>query len=199
MSAVQLPLLGHAEPEFDRQLSKVERIELGAESWLDHCPGWLGGHATLMDRLQRTTTWQETTQNLYDGVVATPRLVAGGDDIVPYPALRRIRQALRARYELQFGAPSAALYRDGRDSVAWHRDRGYRDRAHDGCVATISLGAPRTFLVRPVGGGRSIKFRLGWGDLMVMGGRTNRRFEHSVPKTAEPVGPRLVVMFRHGF
>jgi len=180
-------------------MGNVERLELDGESWIDHCPGWLAGHATLMDRLMATTQWQATTQNLYAGVVATPRLVAGPDDVVPYPALRKIRDALQERYDLRFGTATAALYRDGQDSVAWHRDRGYRDRAADGCVATVSLGAPRTFLVRPVGGGRSIKFRLGWGDLVVMGGRCNRRFEHSVPKTADAGGPRVVVMFRHGF
>lgn len=180
-------------------MRSLQRTELGPDSWIDHGPGWLAGHATLMDRLLRTTRWQSTTQNLYDGVVATPRLVAGPDDLVPYPALRGIRDALRERYDLRFGEPSAALYRDGRDSVAFHRDRGYRERAADGCIATLSLGTPRSFLVRPRGGGRSIKFRLGWGDLVVMGGRCNRRFEHAIPKTADAGGPRIAVIFRHGF
>jgi alkylated DNA repair dioxygenase AlkB len=199
MAAVQLPLLGRTEPDIDDRMGRLERVELDDDSWIDHCPGWLSGHATLMDRLMQTTRWHETTQNLYYGVVDTPRLTAQGDDLVPYPALRRIRDALRERYGLRFGAPSAALYRDGQDSVAWHRDQGYRDRAADGCVAAISLGSPRTFLVRPQGGGRSIRFRLGWGDLVILGGRCNRRFEHSVPKTADPVGPRIALMFRHGF
>jgi alkylated DNA repair dioxygenase AlkB len=62
-------------------------------------------------------------------------------------------------------------------------------------VATVSLGAPRRFLLRPRGGGRSIAFALGRGDLFVMGGRCQRTWQHAIPKVARAL-PRLAVMFR---
>jgi alkylated DNA repair dioxygenase AlkB len=88
------------------------------------------------------------------------------------------------------------LYRGGSDSVAWHRDRIPPEIA-DPVVALVSLGEPRTFLLRPQGGGNSIAFRLGHGDLLVTGGQTQRRFEHSVPKSKSS-GPRISLAFRHG-
>ena len=63
-------------------------------------------------------------------------------------------------------------------------------------VAIVSFGSPRSLLLRPRGGGDSIRFPLGHGDLVVMGGSCQRTWEHSIPKTARPVGPRVSVQFR---
>ncbi len=62
-------------------------------------------------------------------------------------------------------------------------------------VIKLLLGAARPFLLRPKGGGRSRAFPAGWGDLLVMGGRCQQEFDHSVPKQAR-AGPRLSLMFR---
>ncbi|MDQ2797291.1 MAG: alpha-ketoglutarate-dependent dioxygenase AlkB, partial [Actinomycetota bacterium] len=88
------------------------------------------------------------------------------------------------------------LYRDGRDSVAWHGDRIGRGSTHDTMVAIIILGAPRALALRPAGGGTSRRYELGHGDLVVMGGSCQRTWEHAVPKTARTVGPRISVQFR---
>jgi alkylated DNA repair dioxygenase AlkB len=63
-------------------------------------------------------------------------------------------------------------------------------------VAIISVGAPRALLLRPRGGGTAIRLMLGHGDLVVMGGSCQRTWEHAVPKTAQPVGPRISIQFR---
>ena len=63
-------------------------------------------------------------------------------------------------------------------------------------VAILSLGTPRSLALRPRGGGRGPRFRVGHGDLLVMGGSCQRTWEHSVPKTARPAGPRISVQFR---
>ena len=86
-------------------------------------------------------------------------------------------------------------YRDGADSVAWHGDTTARDLDEPTLVATVSLGAPRRFLLRPRGGGRSIAFPLGRGDLFVMGGLCQRTWRHAVPKVPRAL-PRLAIMFR---
>jgi alkylated DNA repair dioxygenase AlkB len=75
----------------------------------------------------------------------------------------------------------ANWYRDGDDAVAWHADRIGRKRT-DPLVAIVSLGGPRRFLLRPMGGGRSRPFLLHSGDLLVMGGATQHRWQHSVPR-----------------
>ena len=66
-------------------------------------------------------------------------------------------------------------------------------------VAIVSLGSPRHLLLRPRGGGATIRQQLGHGDLVVMGGSCQRTWEHAVPKTSRAVGPRVSVQFRpHG-
>ena len=65
-------------------------------------------------------------------------------------------------------------------------------------VAIISLGAARPLLLRPRDGGpgSTLRYNLGHGDLIVMGGSCQRTWEHAVTKSARPVGPRISVQFR---
>jgi len=139
---------------------------------------------------------------MYDRVVDVPRLVRFYDEgeLLPDPALEDIRSALSEQYGEELGEPFAttglALYRDGHDSVAWHGDTIGRASTGDTMVAIVSLGASRRFLLRPRGGGRSLRYQLGHGDLLVMGGSCQRTWEHSVPKTSRNVGPRLSVQYR---
>ena len=98
------------------------------------------------------------------------------------------------RYGTVFDRLGFALYRDGRDSVAWHGDQVARDLP-EALVATVSLGEPRLFALRPKGGGRAVRYHLGHGDLVVMGGTCQRTWDHAVPKVAR-AGPRVSVMFR---
>jgi alkylated DNA repair dioxygenase AlkB len=129
--------------------------------------------------------------------VAVPRLIAGLPKDGPgHPALEEMRAALNARYGTAFPRTGMALYRDGNDSVAWHGDYVARELPVDALVATVSLGAPRRFLLRPAeGGGPSIAYSLGWGDLIVMGGSCQRTWRHSVPKVRH-AQPRMAIMFR---
>jgi len=192
---MQLSLLGHEEPRFDAAFSRLRRTELSRGAWLDQAPGWVSGHATLFETLARDTGWRSSEERMYDRIVAVPRLFA----MLPldgpgHPILEAMRVALSRRYGQEFTRVSMALYRDGRDSVAWHGDRVARTLP-EALVATLSLGSARRFLVRPHGGGRSIGFSLGFGDLLVMGGTCQRTFQHCVPKVTQ-AGTRIAVMFR---
>src|SRR3954464_11320920 len=140
---------------------------------------------------------------MYDKVVAVPRLLSFFDehDPSPDPDLVDAKAKLDTHYAAELGERFATaglcLYRDGRDSVAWHGDRIGRGNSEDTMVALIVLGAPRALLLRPRGGGGpTIRHDLGHGDLLVMGGSCQRTWEHAVPKTARPVGPRISVQFR---
>ena len=108
-----------------------------------------------------------------------------------------MRATLSHRYGVELTSMGMNLYRDGRDSVAWHGDRIARNIERP-IVALVSLGHPRKFLLRPKGGGHSRAFELGRGDLLVTGGKCQRLWQHSVPKVSAAVGPRISLAFRHG-
>jgi alkylated DNA repair dioxygenase AlkB len=64
-------------------------------------------------------------------------------------------------------------------------------------VAIVSIGTPRALMLRPRdGGGPARRLLLGHGDLVVMGGSCQRTWDHAIPKTARPTGPRISVQFR---
>ncbi|MEQ1501305.1 MAG: alpha-ketoglutarate-dependent dioxygenase AlkB [Myxococcota bacterium] len=189
-------LFGGAAPGLDPTLSAARRIPLGTGAFLDHLPGWVVGHDAVFDHLVATTQWTEGEREMYERVVAVPRLVAGLPDDGPgHPVLDQAVAALSARYARPVDRVSLALYRDGRDSVAYHGDR-MGDAVADCIVAIVSLRGPRRLRVRPKGGhGPARSFDLGCGDLLVMGGTCQRDFEHGVPKVAS-APPRMSVMFR---
>jgi alkylated DNA repair dioxygenase AlkB len=196
MPAVQPSLLGLGTPAVDPRLRQLRRHRLDEASWIDRVPGWVEGHETLFDELERGLTWRAAQRTMYDRVVDVPRLFAcPPDDGDAPPVVDRMQRALARHYGVPLGPPFLALYRDGRDGVAWHRDRELRE-LDDTLVAVVSLGGPRRFLLRPRGGGRSLAFTVGWGDLVVMGGACQRDWEHSVPK-ARRAEPRLAIMFRY--
>ena len=192
----QISLFGHEEPRSDPSFRSLRRVELGANAWLDIVPAWVGGHARLFDMLRAGATWRAEDRLMYDRTVDVPRLRAALPDDGPIPpCVEEMRRALNERYATSFDRIGMALYRDGNDSVAWHGDYVAR-KLPEALVATVSLGAPRRFLVRKRGGGGpSLAYSLGWGDLIVMGGSCQRTHEHSVPKVAR-ADPRIALMFR---
>jgi alkylated DNA repair dioxygenase AlkB len=195
MLAGQRSLFGGGAPSIDPELRRMRRIQLDRTAWVDHCPGWVEGHQALCDLLATTTRWQHQRVEMYERTVDVPRLVAALPEDGPgHPLLLGMMQALGARYGMVFSRIGLALYRDGNDSVAWHGDRVARELP-EALVATVSLGEPRRFLLRPAEGGPARAFALGWGDLIVMGGSCQRTWRHSVPKVAR-AQPRITVMFR---
>jgi alkylated DNA repair dioxygenase AlkB len=187
-------------PDVDASFSGLVRVELDETSWVDHAPGWVTGADELLGQVVADTDWGQRSRWMYERRVAEPRLTAGwslssGQPLEP-PVLEDMRQVLSERYGVTLDSMGLNLYRDGRDSVAWHGDRIAREIAEP-IVALVSLGDPRRFLVRPRGGGRSRPFELGRGDLLVTGGAFQRRWEHSVPKVAA-AGARVSIAFRHG-
>ncbi|MFK7990923.1 MAG: alpha-ketoglutarate-dependent dioxygenase AlkB [Sandaracinaceae bacterium] len=195
---MQTTLFGRAEvPEFDASFAAASRHRLDARGgWVERVPGWITGHQALFDELRSVLRWRRMERVMYERVVAVPRLLASLPESGEAPLLRLMADTLGQRYGYRFDAIQLALYRDGADSVAWHRDKGVRDWAH-GCVCVASLGGSRTFAVRPLGGGATRAWSTGWGDLVVMGGTSGRHWEHAVPKVKR-AEPRMALMFRHG-
>ncbi|MFF1544952.1 alpha-ketoglutarate-dependent dioxygenase AlkB [Streptomyces sp. NPDC058291] len=183
-------------------LDGLRRTALGADAWIDVLPGWLTGSDALFEHLAAEVPWHAERRTMYDSVVDVPRLLAfyGADERLPHPVLDEARGTLSAHYADELGEPfvTAGLchYRDGRDSVAWHGDRIGRGARVDTMVAILSVGSPRDLLLRPMGGGGTVRRPLGHGDLIVMGGSCQRTWEHCVPKSTRAAGPRISVQFR---
>lgn len=192
---MQASLFDAGDPAFDPQLSGLQRIELGEGAWVDHLANWLTGHEAVYRQLAASADWKQGRRLMYYRTVNVPRLTAaaptGGRSA---PLLEALSEALARHYAMRFEAATLAWYRDGRDGVAPHGDRIGR-RGQDCIVAIVSVGAPRRFLLHPVGGGRSMAFSPGWGDLLVMGGSCQRTWLHSVPKRSR-ADPRISIQFR---
>jgi hypothetical protein len=196
----QRSLFGSLEPEFDAEFSELTRLDLDTRTWVDHAPGWVGGSDRIYDELTAELPFRQRTGiAMYDQIVDEPRLSAwwsvacGAPE--PLPILGEIRELLAARYREPFDSIGFNLYRDGNDSVAWHADR-HRHVVTNPVIAIVSVGAPRPLKIRPRGGGSSLSWSLGNGDLFVMGGACQHEWEHTVPKVRVTAGPRLSITFR---
>ncbi|GAA4826614.1 alpha-ketoglutarate-dependent dioxygenase AlkB [Actinomycetospora corticicola] len=196
------PGLGVGRPG-DVSWSGAHRTVLDERSWVDVVPGWLPGAEEWFSRLVREVPWLQRRRRMFDQEIVEPRLTCGWDLAgAPAPA-DELAPQLTGRYGEAFDRVSANFYRDGTDSVAWHGDR-VRFTHPSPVVAIVSLGAPRRFGLRPVGpagaagrsGGGTRWLTVCGGDLLVMGGRCQHEWQHTVPKDPG-AGPRISVTFRH--
>jgi alkylated DNA repair dioxygenase AlkB len=193
---VDLGLTGGLEVAVDETFAMSYRIHLDQTSWIDHVPGWLSGGAALMEMLIQTAAWEQRTRWMYTRVVDEPRLTAEYPVIsdAPQPVLRYLADVLSARYERRYHRLWMNHYRDHNDGTGWHADRP-ADKQRESVIPVLSLGASRRFLIRPVAGGASTIVAARDGDLVVMGGRCQRDYQHSVPKVARFTGPRVSLNF----
>ncbi|HEX2701551.1 MAG TPA: alpha-ketoglutarate-dependent dioxygenase AlkB [Acidimicrobiales bacterium] len=189
----------------------VDRIALDARSWVDVARGWVHGADELFDALLGGVAWQSSRLFRYDHWVEERRLgsfwARGRGHPLPHPALAPITQALQRRYKVLFDGFGLLQYRDGSDGQAFHRDTDMR-WLDDTVIAVVSLGARRPWQLRPradrrhadsPGKGATHDLAPGPGDLIVMGGRCQADWEHSVPylPAGRPVGTRISLQWRH--
>lgn len=193
--AWQASLFGGDRPAIDRSFTAVTRTHLDPTAWLDVAPGWVSGADALFEVVLARAPWETHRVHMYERMVEQPRLTARWDD---QPAVvDEMRAVLSDRYRVEFTSVGFNLYRDGRDSVAWHGDRVARELP-EAVVAIVTLGGRRKFQLRPKGGGRSTTLWPASGDLMVMGGSCQCTMDHCVPKMAA-AEPRVSIQFRHAY
>jgi alkylated DNA repair dioxygenase AlkB len=181
----------------------ADRRDLGDGAWVEVRSGCLTDANELFGELHDCIPWRAERRQMYERVLDVPRLVSFHnlvDEPPSHPRLKQMRRRLNDTYGGELGEPfttaGLCLYRDGNDSVAWHGDKIGRSATEDTMVAIVSLGATRVFALRPKGGGKSLRLAHRHGDLLVMGGSCQRTWEHAIPKTARPVGPRISIQFR---
>ncbi len=195
MRSYQPTLVAGGAPGVDADAA-FERVGLDACSWIDVARGWLHGSDAVLVALATGVEWHRGRRWMYERMVDDPRLSSwcGRNEALPHPALGDMQAALEQRYGVRLGGAALLYYRDGRDSVAFHRDRELR-HLDDTLIAIVSLGGARSFLVRPRAGGASRDLAPASGDLLVMGGSCQRDWVHAVPKVAR-AGPRISVSWR---
>ena len=167
----------------DASFATAKRMAIDAHSWVEVVPGWMSGSRILFERLETAVPWQQHDREIFDQTFREPRLTAEYRNLhdVPEKSLLEAVRALSQHYGVAYDSLWLNHYRNGQDSTGWHRDR-FSCRRPECIVPVLTLGATRRFLVKPRRGGVSLAFKPGSGDLIVMGGRSQEDWVHSVPK-----------------
>jgi alkylated DNA repair dioxygenase AlkB len=195
-------------PWVDRN-APVERIDLGAGAWVDVVRAWIPEPDEVEAHLLATVPWQASQLFRYDHMVEEKRVGAwwarGRGMPLPHPALAEATRVLQHRYGVTFDGFAMLQYRNGGDGQAFHRDTDMR-YLEDTIIAVLTFGATRPWLMRPrsakhtdaPGKGATLDLAPATGDLLVMGGRSQADWEHSVPYLGaqSTVGPRLSIQWR---
>ena len=135
-----------------------------------------------------------------------PRLAASyGDEGLTYfysgtenkalrwtPTLLEIKQKVEA-VEGRYNYCLLNRYRSGLDSVGMHADN---EPGMGNVIASLSLGATRTFRIKHNKTKETRSFELANGTLIVMAGTMQQFWKHEVPKTTQTVGERINLTFR---
>lgn len=178
---------------------------------LDYRPGWLAPAEAdaLLPALSREIPWEQHHVRLFGRTLPAPRLSCWiGDPDAAYtysavrfeprpwtPQLAALRDRLNAAFGASFNSVLANRYRNGADGMGWHSD-DEPELGPQPLIASLSLGAPRRFLLRERGGPWRGEILLEHGSLLRMAGASQARTQHSLPKTARPVAERLNLTFR---
>jgi alkylated DNA repair dioxygenase AlkB len=193
---VDLKRTGGLNVAVDETFSAAERIRLDDTSWVEHVQGWLTGDIELAQALIEQASWEQRSRWMYTRTVEEPRLTAEYPIIAdaPQPVLHYLTEVLSAHYQRPYARLWMNWYRDNTDGTGWHADRP-ASQQDEAVIPVLSLGATRRFLIRPEGGGTSTTIVTHGGDLVVMGGRCQKDYQHSVPKQKQPAGARVSLNF----
>jgi alkylated DNA repair dioxygenase AlkB len=172
------------------------------------CPAEAG---KLLNTLLNDVPWQQPVIQIFGRRLQSPRLASWYGDsgaiyrysgLVNEPLpwltnLTELRIRIEQRLARSFNSVLLNLYRDGSDSMGWHRDHEPELGKHP-VIASISLGGIRRFILRPSRKSDVTKLELlpNHGSLLVMRDTTQSYWQHAVPKTSRAVAPRINLTFR---
>lgn len=185
----------------------IERVWLDETSWVDVGRGWLRDTEEMLAGLLDAVAWQGSRLFRYDHWVEEKRLGAmwRRGRPLPHDGIAVAQRALQRRYGVVFEGCGMLQYRDGADGQAFHRDTDMR-WLDDTVVAVLTLGATRPWYLRPRSNrrrhldvqGATHDLHPASGDLLVMGGRCQADWEHSVPYLPQArLGVRVSLQWRH--
>lgn len=179
---------------------------------LDYHPDLFGKEESewLLKKFIGEAPWKQKLVNMYDKMVATPRLTAwyADEDTYDYTSLRRseplswtpellmIKKRVEAITGTIFNSVLLNYYRDGNDSVAWHSDNEKALGTHP-VIASVSFGQVRSFDIRSKKDhSEKYSIRLESGALMIMKGDLQQNWEHRIAKSIKPMKARINLTFR---
>lgn len=174
----------------------VERTWLDEHSWVDVVRGFAHDTDATFERLVNEVAWTQNRQIRGGRKVDDPRLdgMLRFEQAEADPMFRFTRLILDARYRVKLAGPHLVYYRNGRDSMGFHRDDEMR-WLDNTVIAGLALGATRPFQLVARAGGDVTSIDVGAGDLYVMGGRCQADWYHGVPKLPE-CGPKISAVWR---
>lgn len=164
----------------------------------------------LYQNLRTDLDWQQYPIQMFGKTMWQPRLVAWyGDEGIQYTYsqttlvakgwndhLKYIQEQLQDYLGFNFNSVLANLYRDGQDSMGWHSDDEKELGPHP-IIASISLGAPRTFQLRKKDDHKiKSSILLESGSLLLMQGNCQKNWQHQIAKTKKVKTPRINLTFR---
>jgi alkylated DNA repair dioxygenase AlkB len=160
--------------------------------------------------LQNNIEWKQEPIKMFGKEVMQPRLTAWyGDSDKPYtysgitmkpaiwsPPLMAIKEKIETISGVKFTSALLNLYRDGKDSMGWHRDNE-KELGINPTIGSVSFGASRVFKMRLYDNKNVARaIELGDGSFLLMRGETQHYWEHQVAKTNKEVGVRINITFR---
>jgi alkylated DNA repair dioxygenase AlkB len=173
-------------------------------------PDWLRAEEAdaLFAAFIAETPWEDPLLRIAGRTIAMPRRVAFfGPHAYAYsgilhparnlpPRVEDLRRRVEATAGQPFNTVLMNLYRSGADSVSWHSDDDY---PHGGfpTVASVSLGVTRRFRIAHRREKRTYDVDLGHGSLLVMAGRSQLDYRHSLPRRAAISTARVNLTFRY--
>lgn len=194
-------------------LFSEEKIEFNLpDAEVIYYPAFLeSNNATLLyEQLLSETPWQSDSITLFGKTHPQPRLTAfyGADDLsYSYSNIKMLANAwsnalLQLKIEIEqkasttFNSVLLNLYRDGKDSNGWHAD-DEKELGINPIIASLTLGSERFFHLKHIKNPeRKCKIKLEHGSLLLMKGSTQHFYKHQIPKTVQPVAPRINLTFR---
>lgn len=159
--------------------------------------------------LQNNLTWLQKEITVMGRKVMQPREIAymadGGLhytysktqlDPVPFPKeVKDIKEVAETLANAQFNCCLLNHYRDGKDNLGWHSDNEGLFGPNP-TIASVSFGARRDFVLRRNSDhSQKWKCSLGEGDILIMKGRTQSEWMHTIPKRSS-CGSRINLTFR---
>ena len=164
---------------------------------------------TLFTALMNEIKWQHDRVKLYGRDIVTRREVAWHGDApfqytyshntkaaLPWtPALQRLKALVEAESGDSFNCCLLNLYHSGEEGMAWHAD-DEKELRPDGAIASVSLGEVRRFVFRHKADKEKAEILLAHGSLLVMRGKTQTHWEHSLPVMKRATGARINLTFR---
>lgn len=164
----------------------------------------------FQERLQNTLEWKHEPIRMFGKMVMQPRLTAlYGVESRPYgysgitmtpnkwtSELKEMKDRLQEFTGIEFTHVLCNYYRDGNDSMGWHRDNE-AVLGKNPSIASVTFGVTRIFQIRHYETkAHKIDIPLSHGSLLLMSGESQHHWEHQIPKTKKVLGPRINLTFR---